>query len=183
MTKARIACIEIRVQGESDPWTEDEDHTKLAPIHSLLMSVLQSPNKDKLMTEFPKRDDKEYREISQLAKDTVKEQGNFDAHEILMITDTAQCRSCHNYVTVGHHLATVELFFLEQVKKLRNKVSRTSSNCFNMFTTSALAFKTGKPRGGQQLVATDAPSCTTQREHYKTAQKKQYKKHSRAIFE
>ena len=33
------------------------------------------------------------------------------------------------------------------------------------------------------MVATDAPSCTTQREHYKTAQKKQYKKHSRAISE
>ena len=44
--------------------------------------------------------DKEQHEISQDAKD----RGNREAHEILMITDTVQCKSCHNKATPGHSL-------------------------------------------------------------------------------
>ena len=46
------------------------------------MDVLQTPNKDKLMAElFPVKDDKEYEEISQDAKDMVKAQSNLEVHK------------------------------------------------------------------------------------------------------
>ena len=32
----------------------------------------------------------------------VEEQSNVDAHEILMITDAVQCRSCYKNATLGH---------------------------------------------------------------------------------
>ena len=48
---------------------------------------------------FRKSDNKECREISQDAKDTATERSNLEAHEVLMITDTIPCKSCHNYAT------------------------------------------------------------------------------------
>ena len=55
------------------------------------------------MAEFFSRndEDKEYQEMSQGAKDIVLEQGNLEAHEILMITGTIHCKSCYNYATPG----------------------------------------------------------------------------------
>ena len=46
------------------------------------------------MESFSKDEDKEYQETSQDARGTVKEQGNLEAHEMLMITVTIQCKSC-----------------------------------------------------------------------------------------
>ena len=60
---------------KSDQYTDDEEQKQRSLIRSLFVEVLQSPEKDKLMAElFPKSDDKEYEEISQDAKETVKEQ-------------------------------------------------------------------------------------------------------------
>ena len=54
------------------------------------MNVLQSPNNDKWMAEiFPKSDDKEYQDIFQIAQDTVQEQGNIEADEIVTITENS----------------------------------------------------------------------------------------------
>ena len=65
--------------------------------------MLEFPSKDKSMADsLPKYDDKEYQEMSQDAKDIVTEQGNREAYEILMITDTVQCKSCDSYTTPGH---------------------------------------------------------------------------------
>ena len=65
------------------------------------MEVLQSTDKEKLMAEFfQKNDNKEYQEISQDAKDLVK--NVVEAHEILMITNTVQCKSCYNDATLRH---------------------------------------------------------------------------------
>ena len=90
---ARIFCNDLRDQGESDQLTEDEERNKRSRIQSLLIDVLLSPDKDKLMAElFPNSDDKEYHEMSQSVKDIVKEQGNLEdlGHELEMWT----CTSC-----------------------------------------------------------------------------------------
>ena len=46
--KAQISCIDLRVQGEPDRMMEDEAHKK-SLTQSLLLKLLQSPNKDNLM--------------------------------------------------------------------------------------------------------------------------------------
>ena len=61
--------------------------------------------------------DKDYQEISQVAKDIVEIPGNLEAHEILMITDTVLCKFCYNYATLGHTIANVDIYSLEQVTK------------------------------------------------------------------
>ena len=102
------------------------------------MGVFQSPDKDKLMAELsPKSDGKLYHENSQDAKDTVKEQGNLEAHAILMITDAVQCKSCYNCGTPGHTYCKCGLVFpgvFDEVKKL---VLKNIINCVEKLTTSA----------------------------------------------
>ena len=44
----RDICICLRVQGESDQMTDDEEQKKRSPIQSLIIEVLQSPDTDKL---------------------------------------------------------------------------------------------------------------------------------------
>ena len=54
---AQISCVDLRVQGEPDQLMDDEEHEKRSLIQSLLMNVLQSPNKDNLMAQlFLERD-------------------------------------------------------------------------------------------------------------------------------
>ena len=99
--QAQSSCIDLRVQGESDQSIDDEERQRSLTM-SLMEQMLESPSKDKLMAELIPHDDEEYQEISQDAKDIVKEQGNLEVHEILMITDTAQCMSFNKYVTPRH---------------------------------------------------------------------------------
>ena len=55
------------------------------------------------MTELsPKSDDTKFHEISQDAKNTFEKQRNFEAHDILVITNTVQCKSYYNYADPGH---------------------------------------------------------------------------------
>ena len=133
---------------------EDEEHKKRSRMQSLLMHVLQSSKKNKLMD-----DDEEYQDIPQIAKQIVKEQSNREAHEILMITDTVQCRllQIRNFTYWN-----VDLFFLEQVKKLRNKLSRTSSIVKLHLHTSAFVFNTTSPER-KPLVAAKTSICPTKR--------------------
>ena len=62
---------EYLVQREPDQLTGDKEHEKRSPIHSLLMSTEKQI------------DGKEYQDISQIALDVVKKQGNPEAHETL----------------------------------------------------------------------------------------------------
>ena len=69
-------------------------------IKSMMNHNFESPIKDNLMAELlPNNDDKEYQDISQDVEDIVKEQSDFEAHALLMITHTVQYRakSCYNY--------------------------------------------------------------------------------------
>ena len=102
------------------------------------MNVLQSPNKGKLMAElFPNSDEKEYQEMSQDAKDTVKKQGNLEVHEILMITDTLQCKSCYNHATPRHTYCKCGLIFLGARDEVKKQGLKNGINCFTLLTTSA----------------------------------------------
>ena len=102
--QAQSTCIDLRVQGEPELSTDDEGR-KRSLMNSLMKHFLAFPNKDKLMAElFPNSDDKEYQGIAQDAKDTDKEQGKLEAHEILLITDTVQPKLCNVYATLGHIL-------------------------------------------------------------------------------
>ena len=118
-------------------------------FESLVKQILQSPNKDKLMAElFPKDDDKEHQEISEAANNMAKEQGNLEAHAILMITHTVRCKLCYNYATSSVHtycnFGFVLLAVSDEVKK---QVLKNVINCFSMLTSSALVFKQGQPWG------------------------------------
>ena len=110
----------------------------------------------------PKHDDKGHQEMSQNAKDNVQETGNLEAHEVLMITDAVQCGSRFNHATLGHNIANVDLFLLEQVKKLRNKFSRKSSFVL-MFSYRAHLFSKLECPEGKQMVAARTLGGTTNR--------------------
>ena len=69
--------------------SNDDEESKRSQIRSPMNPLLASPKQGHIDGRvFPNSDGKEHQEISQDAKDTVQEQGNLEAHEILMITDT-----------------------------------------------------------------------------------------------
>ena len=139
----QCSCIDLRMQGESDQSTEDEER-KRSRIKSPVKHILESPNNDKLLAElFPTGDDKEYQGISQHTKNFVKEQGSLEAHENLMITDTVQCKSCCHYA-LPRQCGRVLPGASDEVKK---HVLKNVINCFNTFTTSAFVLTSGTPRG------------------------------------
>ena len=74
----------------------------------------------------------------------VEEQGNLEAHAILMIIDTVQCESC--YFKCRQELFGVS----DEVKKqaLKNLAKRPS-----ILTTSVIGFFKLESRKGKQLVA------------------------------
>ena len=69
---------------------------KSSLIKSWMKQVLESPNKTKcdgrIFTNIRRQGAQ--RDLSGCAKNTVKERGNLEVHELLMITDTVQCKSC-----------------------------------------------------------------------------------------
>ena len=66
---AQTSCSDLRLQGEPNQLTQDEGHKKRSRVQSLLMNVLQSQDKDKLMASlFPQSDSKEYQGIFQFSK-------------------------------------------------------------------------------------------------------------------
>ena len=70
-----------------------------------MQEVLESPNTNEMIAElFPKNDDKEHQEISEDFKNSGRNQGNIEAHEMLMITDVEPCQTCYHYETPGHTL-------------------------------------------------------------------------------
>ena len=67
------SCIVLRVQGEPHQATDDEE-SKRSLIKSLMKHFVEPPNKNKLMEElFPENDDEEYQDVSQDARDTVRQ--------------------------------------------------------------------------------------------------------------
>ena len=66
---------------------------------------------------FPKSDDKECQDISQIAKDIVQEKGNLEAHEVLMIRDREQSSRVTISQLQDTHIANVDFYFLEQVTR------------------------------------------------------------------
>ena len=113
---------------KSDQLTGDEEQEQRSLIRSLFVEDLQSLDKDKMMAElFPKNDYKKNQKFSQDAKETVKEQGNIEAHGILMITDAVQCSLCRNDATLGHTFCKCGLKLLGPSEEVKKKFSRTSS--------------------------------------------------------
>ena len=158
--QAKNSCIDLRVQGEPDQATDDEERKR-------------SQKKDKLMGDFfPKDDDKEYQDISQIAENIVEEQGSLEAHDILMITNTVQCKSCYQLRNFRNTSCECGLIFHEARKEVKKQVLKNVINCFSVPRTTAFVFKTGKPRG-KQLLAAKAPKLYHKaREHNKNAMKK-----------
>ena len=142
VTKHEALVFISRVQGEQiDRLAKDEAHTtKRSVIQLLLMKVLQSPNRDNLMAEpFPESDDKEYQNKSQNAKVFFsREQSNLEAHEVLMITDTLQCRSCNKYVTSGN-VPNVDLFLPGASEEVKEQVLKNvrHQNVSSMYSQDA----------------------------------------------
>ena len=50
--KAQSSRIDLRVQGEPDQLTEDEEQKNSSLIQSLLMNILQSVNEDKVIADL-----------------------------------------------------------------------------------------------------------------------------------
>ena len=107
--------------------------------------------------------------MSQNANDTVQEQGNLEAHELLMITDAVQCSSHHITRLMATHFANVGFFFLEQVKKWRNKFSRTSSTAPVFSQQAHSGSKLGAPRGKTIVRSEDSQWCHKARDHDRSA--------------
>ena len=131
-----------------------------------------------------KHDDMGYQDICQIAKDIVKQKGNLEAHEILMITDTEQCRPCYTYATPRHTSCKCGIILLRASEEVQKQVLKNGINWFNVLTTSAFVFKTGTQRVNNWLqrrlpsVRQSGVSIT------KSAVKgNSIKKHSRAISE
>ena len=100
--QAQSSCIDFQVQEEPDQSTGRRRKKALA-INSRWWYIFWSlQNKNHLMAELFPKDDKVCQEISQDAKDIDKEHGNLEAHESLMISDTAQRKSCTTTQTPGH---------------------------------------------------------------------------------
>ena len=60
----------------------------------------ESPNKNqRIAVLFPKNDEKEYQEFSEDFKNIVEEQGKMEAHEMFMITDAIQRKTCYQNAT------------------------------------------------------------------------------------
>ena len=96
---------------------------------------------------FPNNDDTECQDISQDPKDIVKRQGSLEAHEILMIKDAVQCKSCCNNATPGHRHCRSGRIFCGASDEVKKQVLQNFIICFNILTTSAFVSWTGKSRG------------------------------------
>ena len=94
--QAQSSCFDLRFRGESVKSTDDEERnmfgnhgtdernscvSEQGRIDGRILSKRRRPGAP--------------RDLSG-AKDTVKEQGNLEADEIIMITDTVQCKTCYN---------------------------------------------------------------------------------------
>ena len=135
--KAQLSCIDLRVQREPDQLAEDEEHKKRSLIQLLFINVLQSPNKDNLMTDYFKaRRHRVSRDVTFSKNKALSELFKF-----WMITDAVQCTSCYKDATPGHtsRMWTFSPGASEEVKK---QVLKNVINCFNILTTSASVFKT-----------------------------------------
>ena len=85
-----------------------------------------------------------------------EEQGNTEAHEKLMITDEVQCSSSHTYATLRHTYCECGIMLTGKVKKLRYKLSRTSSVA-SIFTRQAQVFSKLERPEERQLFAARTP--------------------------
>ena len=130
--QAPSSCIDLRVQGDRDQSTDDDERTR-SLIKSLLKEILETPNKDEM-----------YQEISQGAKNIVTDQGKLEALEILMIKETVRCKSCHEYATLGHIYCKCGLVLPQASDEVKKQVLENVIICFSMLTTSAFILQTRK---------------------------------------
>ena len=87
--------------------------------------------------------------ISQDVKDIVSEQGFLEAHEVLMITDNIQFKSCYNYAAPGYTYCKCGLILPGASDEVKKQVLKNVLNCFNFLTTSATVFvkkQLGRPK-------------------------------------
>ena len=108
------------------------------------------------------------------------EQGNLAAHEILMITDTVQCRACCKYAALRHANCESRRILLGASDDVKKQVLKNAINWFIVLTTSAFFFfwKRDRPEG-KQLVAAKTSGGTTERVTItKVLRKKKSKKYS-----
>ena len=107
--------------------------------------ILESPNKTDLMAElFSKKSTKSAKRFLMMPRTLFEEQGNLEAHEILMITDTVQCKSYYNHTTSGHTYCNCGFILLVKKQVLKNVM-----NCFSILTTSAFSFQNRKSPEGK----------------------------------
>ena len=88
--QAQGSCIDLRVQGETDHSAVEEE-SKRSLIKSLMKQILDSPWTYGGLI-INKRRQQGVPRDPQDAMDIVQEQGNLEAHELLMITDTVLCK-------------------------------------------------------------------------------------------
>ena len=98
------------------------------------------------LLEEPLSDFIEYQQISQDVKNIVKEQCNLDAQEMLMITNTVQCKSCYNYATPGYTSCKCGFILPGASDEIKKQVPKDVMNFFSMLTTSAFVLKAGTSR-------------------------------------
>ena len=169
---APISCVDLRVQEEPDRSAEDAAHTKRLLIQSLLVSVLQSLNKDKLMAElFLSKERRQgvsryffhckriifrNKAISKLMKSSWSQtQYRADRVTTTQLLDT--CCECG----FTHHGAS------EEVKKqARHQLLQHTHNMRICF------FKHGKPRGETIVCSEDSHLYHEASEHHQSAMKK-----------
>ena len=119
---------------------------------------------------FPKNDDKENQDIIENFKKTFQEQGNVEAREVFVITDTIQCQTCYHYESLETLIAHLDRQIQEQLMKSRNKFSKTTHD-------ERISFREWRNPKEKPLVAAKAPNwCHKARGNLKSAKKKRRKR-------
>ena len=121
------------------------------------------------MTELsPKNDDKEYQDDSEDFKNIVKEQSNIEAHEVLMITDAVQCKTCYHCAIAGHTCCQCGQPNPRASGEVKKQLFKIAMNCFKKLTTIALVVKTVKPRR-KTIGSSEIPQLHHEaRDHFKS---------------
>ena len=93
---------------------------------------------------FPKSDDEKYHVISQDAKDIVEEQGNLEAHEIVLVADAVQNKSCYKYATPRHTYCKCGLVLPGASDEVKKTSSQKRHQLFQYADSKPMYFQTRK---------------------------------------
>ena len=160
--KTRSSCIDLRVQGESDEWTDDEHQKKRS-----LIQFFSPQTRTNWWQNFQKATTRRTKIFLRKPR-TLSKHKEFSKLLKFLWSQTQHSAGCvTNTPMLDTHIAIVDVFFLEHVKKLRSKFSKTSSILSLNSQQAHLFSNLENPVGKHVVAAKPSHLYHKAREHHK----------------